>query len=66
MKIAKVGLPLLALGMLLSGCSTSDANGVNISRPSFFNFLSAPPAPVSQMTATNPNDVPPSSSLVVN
>lgn len=57
MKISKSALPLLVLGVLLAGCSSPDANGVDISRPGFFNFLWSPPAPlpVSPLTPPNPD-----------
>ena len=55
MKISKSALPLLVLGVLLAGCSSPDANGVDISRPGFFNFLWSPPAPVPAAPLAMPN-----------
>jgi len=68
MKTPKSTFALLALAAIVSGCSTSDANGVNISRPGMFNFLWSAPAPVpaSPLTPPNLDNVPPSSPLAVN
>jgi hypothetical protein len=46
MKIAKVAVLLATLGVCLVGCSSPDANGVEVSRPSIFNYLQSPPASV--------------------
>ncbi|HTB62148.1 MAG TPA: hypothetical protein VK737_01055 [Opitutales bacterium] len=52
MKTAKSAALLIVLGACLAGCSSTDANGVDVSRPTFFNFLQSPPVavPVSPFT----------------
>ncbi len=60
MKMTKSTPLLLLLGMLLAGCSSTDANGVNITHGSIFDFLWTAPAPVpaSPLAPANPAPTP--------
>jgi hypothetical protein len=46
MKIPKVYPLLLVPAILLAGCSSTDANGVNITHGSIFDYLWSAPAPM--------------------
>lgn len=60
MKISKVAPWLLGLGALLAGCTSTDANGVNITHGSIFDYLWSAPAPVpaSPLAPANPAPAP--------
>jgi predicted small secreted protein len=60
MKTTKSAILLLALGVLLSGCASTDGNGVNITHGSIMDILWNQPAPVpaSPVTPNNPAPAP--------